>query len=81
MSAGNVHHTGYSQVLATQKASTNWAATGELLCPYPNHRGGRMFQTFEQLFDHGKAEHSSDFKGLDLQQARRKFQSIANDLG
>jgi alpha-D-ribose 1-methylphosphonate 5-triphosphate synthase subunit PhnG len=80
MDAGNLHHTtGYAKVLRTQKGSAELAATGEHLCPYPNHRG-RVFQTFQQLFDHGKAEHASDFKGLDSQQALKKFQSLANDL-
>jgi hypothetical protein len=80
MDAGNLHHTtGYAKVLRTQKGSAELAATGEHLCPYPNHRG-RVFQTFQQLFDHGKAEHASDFKGLDSQQALKKFQSLAIDL-
>ncbi|USP77572.1 hypothetical protein yc1106_04846 [Curvularia clavata] len=77
MNAGNLHHTtGWAKALRTQKASAEWA---EHLCPYPNHRG-RVFQTFQQLFDHAKAEHSSDFDGLDSQQAFKKFESLANDF-
>ena len=79
MSAGNLHHTTYAKVLRTQKGSAELAATGEHPCPYTGHEG-RVFQNFQELYSHGKTEHSSDFNGLDSQQAFKKFQSLANDL-
>ncbi|XP_014552868.1 hypothetical protein COCVIDRAFT_109140 [Bipolaris victoriae FI3] len=71
-------HTTYAQTLRNQKGRAELAASG-LLCPYPDHRG-RVFQSWGQLYDHGKAEHSSDFDGLSPQQAQAKFHDLAAEL-
>ncbi|KAL6150438.1 hypothetical protein ACJQWK_00285 [Exserohilum turcicum] len=66
----------FAKALRTQKGKAELAATSVHRCPYPEHEG-RVFQTFEQLYQHGKAEHSSDFEGLHLQHARRKIRELA----
>lgn len=78
MSAHDFHHTTYVKTLRNQKGRAELAAT-EYLCPYTEHRG-RVFQSFDQLYDHGKAEHPADFDGLGQQQARAKFHDLAAEL-
>ncbi|KAF2107222.1 hypothetical protein BDV96DRAFT_654068 [Lophiotrema nucula] len=40
-----------------------------LTCPYGDHQG-RIFQTFDQLFQHAKVEHTAILQGLDESKAR-----------
>ncbi|EMD85834.1 hypothetical protein COCHEDRAFT_1118043 [Bipolaris maydis C5] len=70
--ADGFYHTMYVKTLRNQQGR-------EHLCPYPDHKG-RVFLSWDQLYDHGKAEHSPDFDGLDPQQARAKFHMLAAEL-
>ncbi|KAF2629342.1 hypothetical protein BU25DRAFT_457015 [Macroventuria anomochaeta] len=46
--------------------------TTALSCPYCDHQG-RVFQSPEQLLDHARIEHDSEFKGLASPRAREKL--------
>lgn len=43
-----------------------------LSCPYCSHRG-RVFQNLDQLWDHARTEHNSEFNGLASPRARDKL--------
>ena len=69
MNGGDIIQSRFAQALKNQPGQSVH------MCPYPNH-GGRIFQTFEQLYDHGKTEHTADFESLDARQARAKYREL-----
>jgi hypothetical protein len=65
------NHSNFVHTLQTQKAESP-TLTRALPCPYPGH-DGRMFLSLEQLYDHAKDEHATQFEGLRASQARDKL--------
>jgi hypothetical protein len=71
MTTGNVDiHSKFVHALRTQ-GKTEWSLNGALPCPYGHH--GRMFQSLDQLYDHAKTEHESQFTDLKPSQIREQL--------
>jgi hypothetical protein len=68
MNTGTVDiHSKFVHALRTQ-GKTEWPLNGALPCPYGHP--GRMFQSLDQLYDHAKTEHESQFSGFKPSQIR-----------
>jgi hypothetical protein len=53
------------------QGNTEWPLNDALPCPYGHH--GRMFQNLDQLYDHAKTEHESQFSGFKPSQIREQL--------
>ncbi|RAR03029.1 telomerase-binding protein est1a protein [Stemphylium lycopersici] len=71
MNTGDIIQSRFAKALKNQQGQSIYT------CPYPDH-GGRIFQTSEQLYDHGKTEHTAEFEGLDARQARAKYRELSS---
>ena len=78
MNPGDVLQSRFVNALRTQ-GKAEYPISSALPCPYPGHQG-RIFQTVDQLFDHAKAEHTSDIEGIDPRQAREQLKEAALKL-
>jgi hypothetical protein len=71
MDTGEFVQSKFAQALKTQSTVTR-----SYPCPYPGHEG-RIFPNAEQLYDHGRIDHRTDFEGLNSRQARDKFRELS----
>lgn len=76
MDSGDV---GSRYVTALRTQSKADARAGTLPCPFADHQG-RIFQNINQLFDHVKAEHSSEIEGVESRVARSRLKEAALTL-
>jgi hypothetical protein len=61
----------YAKALKTQSPTTR-----SRTCPYPGHED-QIFMNAEQLHDHGKRDHRSEFEGLSSRQTQEKFRQLS----
>jgi hypothetical protein len=70
MDTGEFRESRFARALKTQSPARGYT------CPYLGHEG-RVFPNAEQLHDHGRLYHRTDFEGLSPRQGRDKFREIA----
>jgi hypothetical protein len=68
----------FVHALRTQKGQAESAPTSALPCPYGHQ--GRIFANINQLFDHVKADHSTQLQNLSPLEARAKVKELALKL-
>jgi hypothetical protein len=78
MDTGNVFQSKFANALRAQRKA-EYPLGCALPCPYPGHHG-RMFQSVDQLYDHAKAEHASQFATFKPSQARERLRDAALKL-
>jgi hypothetical protein len=68
----------FVDALTTQKGQAESPPSDALPCPYGHD--GRIFATFNQLYDHVKADHSSQLRNSNDQEARSKVREAVLKL-
>ncbi|CBX97298.1 hypothetical protein LEMA_P104290.1 [Plenodomus lingam JN3] len=77
MDSGDVVESRFVTALRTQSKAESHGGT--LPCPFSDHHD-RIFQNVYQLFDHVKADHSSEIQGLEPRLARSRLKEAALKL-
>jgi hypothetical protein len=81
MSNGELLQSRFAHALRNQKGQAEYSPTGALTCPFHSTTSGhhgRIFQGFEQLYEHVKADHASEpeLQGLAYRESRAKVKEM-----
>jgi hypothetical protein len=81
MSNGELLQSRFAHALKNQKSQAEYSLTGALTCPFhstTSGHDGRIFQGFKKLYDHVKADHTSEpeLQGLEHRNCRAKVKEM-----